>query len=75
MEKCNFYNGIAIIQLNIGETVCIPEEVATEEENELIQAIKEEVENRETPEVKPSTNLPALEERIKALEEVLMGLI
>lgn len=51
ISTANYTEGVAIILLQEGSIVCIPEDGATAEELELIQQIKDDVSNR--PELEP----------------------
>lgn len=46
ISDCNFSENVAILKLDDGSIICIPEDGATTEEFEIIKAIKNDVESR-----------------------------
>lgn len=68
LSTTNYSEGVAIIPLPTGEIICIPKEGATAEEMELIQHIRDDVNNRPEPEPVVVTTEPTAEEYLIDLD-------
>lgn len=68
ISTTNYFEGVAILPLPSGEIVCIPEDGATQEELELIQQIRADVENRPAPEPVIAVIEPTMEEYLLDLD-------